>query len=73
MKLLERLFLPWHRLWLMVGSASKDCSRVDLTDILSVLKDALDVHLPFAWMAFASDTASAFAQTGLFKEKTDEA
>ncbi len=55
------------------GSSSKDCSRVDLTDILSVLKDALDVHLPFAWMAFASDTASAFAQTGLFKEKTDEA
>jgi len=51
----------------------KPGGRVDLTDILATVKDALDAHLPFPWVAFASDVGVAFAQTGHFVENTHEA
>ena len=50
----------------------KPGGRVDLTDILATVKDALDAHLPFPWVAFASDVGVAFASTGHFVEKTQE-
>ena len=60
--------------WCCCGSAEREESwRPSGFDILSVVKDSLAELLPFPWMAFASDTAAAFAQTGHFKENTQEA
>ena len=47
--------------------------RVDLSDILTTVKDALDTHLPFPWMAFCSDVGVAYASFGHFVEHTQEA
>ena len=58
---------------LVKRAEKKPGGRVDLTDILSTLKDALDAHFPFPWLAFASDVGVAFAQTGHFVENTQEA
>ena len=58
----------------LIESAQKRTGgRIDVADILSTVKDALDVHLPFPWIGFASDVGAAYAAIGHFPEKTQEA
>lgn len=59
--------------FLAVRAEKRAGGKVDLTDVLSTVKDALDKHLPFPWLGFASDVGAAFAQRGHFPENTQEA
>eukprot|EP00435_Cladocopium_sp_Y103_P051674 s1602_g16.t1 len=52
----------------------KACTaQMELVDVLGLIKDQLDIHLPFNWVSFAADVSDVFAAKLHFIEKTDEA
>ena len=46
---------------------------LDLTDLLSMLKESLVSLVPFYWFTFALDVSTVYASTGHFIENTQEA